>query len=117
MNLEGFKDEKGKIYNECDMESKSLLIFILFNDNKYVVQYILDKHEIYSYLFGLLNINLFIYNTYDDKYFDKKYTLYCLYVNLVIKLLNSINLTEDFFPNKYNYNCFQKAEDELSFNE
>ena len=118
MNLEGFRDEAGKIYTEFDMESKLLLIFNLFNDNKYVVKYILEKRDIYMHLLGLLNINLFKDTSYDNKNFDKKYTLYSLYLNLIIKLLNVINLNEDYnFPNEYNFNYIKKSEDELSFND
>ena len=118
MNSEGFKDETGKIYTDYDMESKLLVIFNLFNDNKYVVKYILEKNDIYTHLLGLININLFQDNICDDINYDKKYTLYLLYLNLIIKLLITINLNEDYnFPNKYNCNCIEKDEDELSFND
>jgi len=42
----------GKIYIECDMESKLLFLFNLFNDNKNVVEYLLGKNDIYVHLLG-----------------------------------------------------------------
>ena len=101
------------------MESKLLFISNLFNDNKYVIKYILEKNDIYTHLLGILNINLFIDNNcHDNQNFDNKYTLYNLYLNIIIKLLIVINLNEDSnFPKEYNFNCHKKTEDELSFNE
>ena len=118
MNLEGFKDESGKIFIECDMESKLLFLFNLINDNKYVVEYLLGKNDIYVYLLGLLDINLFTEKEYTDNNFDKKYALYRLFLNLVIKLVKTINLNEDYnFPIEFNYDCINKEKKELSFNE
>ena len=120
INLEGFMEETGKMYTEYDMESKLLVILNLFNDNKYVVNYILEKNDIYTHLLGLLNIKLFMDNNYDNQNYDKKYTLYGLYLNLIIKLIITINLNEDYkFPIEYNCNCSKKVEDkdELSFSD
>ena len=120
INLEGFMEETGKMYTEYDMESKLLVILNLFNDNKYVVNYILEKNDIYTHLLGLLNINLFMDSNCDNQNYDKKYTLYGLYLNLIIKLIITINLNEDYkFPIEYNCNCSKKVEDknELSFSD
>ena len=118
MNLEGFKDESGKIFIECDMESKLLFLFNLINDNKYVVEYLLAKNDIYVHILGILDIQLFTDKECSDNNFDKKYGLYRLFLNLVIKLVKTINLNEDYnFPTEFNNNCIQKEKSELSFNE
>lgn len=118
MNLEGFKDESGKIFIECDMECKLLFLFNLINDNKYVVEYLLGKNDIYVHLLGLLDIKLFTDNESSDNNFEKKYALYRLFLNLVIKLVKTLNLKEDYnFPTEFNNNCIQKEKNELSFNE
>ena len=118
MNLEGFKDESGKIYIECDMESKLLFLFNLFNDNKNVVEYLLGKNDIYVHLLGLLDIKLFPDNEGSNNNFDRKYALYRLFLNLVIKLVKTLNLNENYnFPTEFNNNCIQKEKNELSFNE
>ena len=118
MNLEGFKDESGKIFIECDMESKLLFLFNLISDNKYVVEYLLAKNDIYVHILGILDIQLFTDKECSDNNFDKKYGLYRLFLNLVIKLVKTINLNEDYnFPTEFNNNCIQKEKSELSFNE
>ena len=118
MNLEGFKDETGKFFIECDMESKLLFLFNLFNDNKYVVEYLLEKNDIYIHLLGLLDIKLFPDNECSDNNFDKKYALYRLFLNLVIKLVKTLNLNEKYnFPTEFNYDCIKKEKNELSFNQ
>jgi hypothetical protein len=118
MNLEGFKDESGKIFIECDMESKLLFLFNLINDNKYVVEYLLGKNDIYAHLLGLLDIKLFNDNESSDNNFDKKYALYRLFLNLVIKLIKTLSLNEEYnFPTEFNSNCIEKDKNKLSFNE
>ena len=69
------------IFLECDMESKLLFLFNLFNDSKYMVEYLLEKNDIYVHLLGLLDIKLFPDSECSDNNFDKKYALYSLFLN------------------------------------
>jgi hypothetical protein len=83
-----------------------------------VVEYLLEKNDIYIHLLGLLDIKLFPDNECSDNNFDKKYALYRLFLNLVIKLVKTLNLNENYnFPTEFNYDCIKKEKNELSFNE
>ena len=118
ISLDGYKDEYDNLYINIDMESKINFIETIINDNKYVVNYILENNDIYGHILNILNINLYNEEFICDNNFDNKYLVYGLFINLIIKLLKSSYTSEKFqYPKEFTNNCTEKEKSELSFNE
>ena len=117
ISLDGFKDENNNIYNNIDIESKITFIFMIINDNKYVLEYILEKNDIYGHILGILDINL-----YEEKYcynnFDNKYFIYGLLIDLLSKIIKFSYNTQNFeYPKEFLNDNVEKEKSMLTFND
>ena len=122
ISLEGILDENdNSVKSNIDVESKISLIIEIINENKNIVQYLVFNKEIYSYIFTLLDTNLYDNEnpTQDNNgKFDNKYNIYGLFINLITKLLKTGYLNNSIIlPIEFDFNCVSKPKNELSFNE
>ena len=89
LNLEGFKDEKGKIIEDADLES----IFSALNDlviEKLIAEHITKNRIIYNHIFEILGSKVFTKEV-DNK---NKQRIYKLFIILLTKLFAGINITK-----------------------
>ena len=72
LSLEGFKDESDNLYTDYNIAAKLEFISQLINENKNVVDYIIEKNDIYGHILNILNTNLKnekYYNNFNDIYY------------------------------------------------
>ena len=116
LSLEGYKDEYDKLHTDCNIESHMTFIMTLIDENINVVEYILEKNDIYGHILNILNINL--YEGKKDDNFNNKYNNYLLLMKLINKLLKNTNLSEFFeYPKEFSLHCIKKKKSQLSFND
>ena len=100
LSLEGYKDEYDKLHTDCNIESHMTFIMTLIDENINVMEYILEKNDIYGHILNILNINL--YEGKKDDNFNNKYNNYLLLMKLINKLLKNTNLSEFFeYPKEF----------------
>jgi len=110
LNLEGFKDEKGNIIEDADLES----IFSALNDlviEKDIAEYITKNSLIYNHIFEILGAKVFT----KEENNKNKQRIYKLFINLLTKLfagiiMKGVDLLKDFDP-KY----MEKSPNSLTF--
>ena len=120
--LEGYKGEKGEIEYGIDVEGKFALISDMINENKNIIEYIISNNEVYTHIFDILNIDLYNIDNNceknDDNYFNNKYSIYGLFINLITKLIKNACLKEILkTPTEELYNFINKDKKEISFSE
>ena len=116
LSLEGFKDESDNLYTDYNIAAKLEFISQLINENKNVIDYILEKNDIYGHILNILNSNLKdekYYNNFSDIYYK-----YYLFIKLLIQLLASLNSSENFkYPEEFYLNRMKKEKSQLNFND
>ena len=114
ISLDGFKDENNNLYNNIDIEAKIAFIGNIINDNKYVLEYILENNNLYGYIFNVLDIYLYE-EKYCDNNFDNKYYIYGLLIDLFSKILKCSYSENIKCPKEFNN--VEKEKTKLTFNE
>ena len=116
LSLEGFKDESDNLYTDYNIAAKLEFISQLINENKNVIDYIIEKNDIYGHILNILNSNLKdqkYYNNFSDIYYK-----YYLFIKLLIQLLVSLNSSENFkYPEEFYLNRMKKEKSQLNFND
>ena len=116
LSLEGFKDESDNLYTDYNIDTKLEFISQLINENKNVIDYIIEKNDIYGHILNILNSNLKdqkYYNNFSDIYYK-----YYLFIKLLIQLLVSLNSSENFkYPEEFYLNRMKKEKSQLNFND
>ena len=114
INLDGFKDERGNIYNNIDLDEIIFFINKIINDTK-VLDYIVEKNDIYGHIFNILDKYLYDEQNFDDN-FENKYFMYKLLIKFFTKLIQTSS--EQFKnPKKFSDDSMIKEKSKLSFNE
>ena len=117
ISLDGFKDDNNNLYNNIDIESKIAFICSIINDNKYVLEYILEKNDIYGHILSILDINLYE-EKYCDNNFDNKYFIYGLLIDLISKILKCSYNSQNFeLPKDFLSDNVEKEKSMLTFND
>ena len=116
LSLEGFKDESDNLYTDYNIAAKLEFISQLINENKNVIDYIIEKNDIYGHILNILNSNLKdekYYNNFSDIYYK-----YYLFIKLLIQLLVRLNSSENFkYPDEFYLNRMKKEKSQLNFND
>ena len=114
ISLDGFKDENNNFYNNIDIEAKITFIGNIINDNKYVLEYILENNDLYGYIFTILDIYLYEEKNCDNN-FDNKYYIYGLLIDLFSKILKCSYSENLKCPKEFNN--VEKEKTQLTFSE
>ena len=115
INLEGMRGEGEHSY-DIDIEGKFALILDMINENKNIVEYLIENNEIYSHIFDILNYDL--YSVDNNNNFNVKYFIYGLIINLITKLIKSACSKGILIsPNQALVNFINKEKDQLTFTE
>ena len=95
--LDGFKDQKGNIINNVDIEP----LFDLLNDliqEKKITSYIVNNSKIYNHIFGILEKE--IINKSENE--EKNYISFIILLTSIFSVMNKFNKEFDFLKNPEN---------------
>ena len=97
LSLDGFKDEKGNIINDIDIESIFLILYDLVTEIE-ILKYIVNSKDIYYHILTIIENKVFIKDNIDK---NKQY-IYKLFIILLTKIFSNMNknmLVFDFITN------------------
>ena len=116
IQLEGYMTLDGKIDHGVDVEGKFGLISDMINESKSVNEYLITNTEVYSHIFDILNIELYIIDNNDN--FNNKYFIYGFFIDLLAKILKNVCLKEVLKnPTELLVNLANKEKNEITFSE
>ena len=119
INLDGLIIESApdKQRYGIDIEGIFSLIFGLIEENTLMAKDLIENNCFNPHLFDILDTDL--YSDLDNnKNFDTRYNIYCLFVNLTSKFIKIINTKDpEILPKNFDFQSLFKPKEELSFND
>jgi len=116
INLQGIQNEQGL---GIDIEAIFALISDLINDNTIIAKELIFNDYLCPHLFDILDTDLYANpDENNETDFNRKYNIYCLFINLTSKLLKVINNNySSLIPMDFDFNSLIKNKTELHFND
>ena len=92
LSLDGFKDEKGNIIKDINVEPIFLILYDLIGETE-ILKYIVNSRQIYYHILDILETKVYNKNNNDEK---KKF-IYYLYIILLTRMFFNMNKNREVF--------------------